>query len=81
MSNRGQENGDRESLYALIGRLSAIITILPSSMAAGWAIGHYIVDRLFGTGPWGAVVLLLIGAGAGFYQIAAILMSRRQGPK
>jgi F0F1-type ATP synthase assembly protein I len=55
-----------------MGRLSAIITILPSAMAAGWILG-YLLDRLAGTFPLLAIVTTLIGAGAGFYQIARIL--------
>lgn len=59
--------------YARMARLSAIITILPASMAAGWVLGYYVVDRLFGTFPWGAVSATLLGAGAGFYEIIRIL--------
>jgi len=42
-------------------------------MAAGWVLGYYVVDRLFGTFPWGAVSATLLGAGAGFYEIIRIL--------
>lgn len=59
--------------YARMARLSAIITILPASMAAGWVLGYYVVDRLFGTFPWGTVSAILLGAGAGFYEIIRIL--------
>jgi F0F1-type ATP synthase assembly protein I len=59
-----------------MGRLSAIITILPSAMAAGWILG-YLLDRLAGTFPLLAIVTTLIGAGAGFYQIARILAGER----
>lgn len=61
------------SFYDKLGRLSAIVTILPSSMGAGWLLGYYLVDRNFGTFPWGGIVATLLGAGAGFYEIFRLL--------
>jgi F0F1-type ATP synthase assembly protein I len=55
-----------------MGRLSAIMLILPSSMGAGWILGYFL-DRLFGTFPLTGIVMTLLGAGAGFYEIARIL--------
>jgi F0F1-type ATP synthase assembly protein I len=43
-------------------------------MAVGGGIGYYLVDRHFGTYPWGTVILVLLGAAAGFYEIIRILM-------
>ena len=62
------------SFYSRIGRLSSIIFILPSSMAVGGLLGYYVVDRYFGAYPWGTVVLVLLGAAAGFYEIVKILV-------
>jgi F0F1-type ATP synthase assembly protein I len=62
-----------KSVYTRVGRLSAIITILPAAMAAGWLMGYFLVDRWFGTFPWGTILLLFLGAGAGFYEIYKIL--------
>jgi len=61
-----------------MGRLSAIITILPASMAAGWFLGYYIVDKPFELFPWGAVSGTLLGAGAGFWEIIRILAIDRR---
>jgi F0F1-type ATP synthase assembly protein I len=61
------------AFYARIGRLSSIIFVLPSCMAAGGGLGYYLVDRYFGTYPWGMVVFVLLGAVAGFYEIFKIL--------
>ena len=44
-------------------------------MAAGWLLGYFVIDRWFGTFPWGTVALLFIGAGAGFYEIFKILIA------
>ena len=65
--------GRETNFYASLSKLSAIITILPASMAGGWIMGHYLVDRLFGSGPWGGIACLFVGAGAGFYEIARLL--------
>jgi len=62
------------SFYARIGRLSSIIFILPSSMAAGGLLGYFVVDRYLGMYPWGTVVFVLLGAAAGFYEIIKILI-------
>jgi F0F1-type ATP synthase assembly protein I len=72
-----EDNPNRESnFYAALGRLSAIITIVPASMAGGWVMGHYLLDRYVGTGPWGGIVFLLIGAGAGFFEITKLLLTK-----
>jgi F0F1-type ATP synthase assembly protein I len=56
-------------------RLSGIVMILPASMAAGWLLGYYVVDRYITSFPWGTIALTLIGAGAGFFEIVRILVS------
>ena len=68
------------SFYSALGQLSAIIIILPASMAGGWLFGHYLVDRYLGSGPWGGIVFILVGAAAGFYEIFRILFSSRRQP-
>ncbi|MBM3791613.1 MAG: hypothetical protein FJW35_14865 [Acidobacteria bacterium] len=64
---------DHPTSYSRLGRLSAIILILPSSMAAGWLLGYFLIDRLFDSFPWGSIIATLTGAGAGFYEIVRIL--------
>lgn len=68
------------SIYARMGRLSAIIMILPGAMAAGGFLGYFVVDRYLGIFPWGTLVLLLLGAGAGFYEIYRILTVEQSEP-
>jgi len=63
-----------QSFYARVGRLSAIIMILPSAMAAGGLLGYFLVDRYLRTFPWGTILLVLLGAGAGFYEIIRIVL-------
>lgn len=61
------------SSYARMGRLSAIITILPATMAGGWIVG-YLADRYLNSFPWGSIVATLLGAAAGFYEIVRLLI-------
>ncbi len=75
MRDRPRIEGTRSgSTMKGLARLSAIITILPASMAAGWIIGYYLVDKTLHTFPWGSLVLTLLGAGAGFFEIVKILI-------
>jgi len=67
-----RRRGDRPRA-AGIARLSAIITILPASMAAGWLLGYFGIDRWAATFPWASILMTLLGAGAGFYEIVRIL--------
>jgi F0F1-type ATP synthase assembly protein I len=57
-----------------LARLSAIVTILPASMAAGWVIGYFVVDRCLHSFPWGSIIATFAGAGCGFYEIVKILI-------
>ena len=63
------------SFYARMARLSSVIFVLPSSMAAGWLLGHYVVDYYLSSFPWGGLLLTLLGAGAGLYEVIRILIS------
>ncbi len=60
-----------------MAKLSVIMTILPSFMAAGWIVGHYIVDRYLLAYPLGTLLMIFLGAGAGFYEIVRILIRDR----
>jgi len=62
------------SFYSRIGRLSAVIFVLPSCMGVGGLLGYYVVDGYLSSYPWGTVVFVLLGAVAGFYEIAKILI-------
>ena len=68
------------SFYGRMGRLSAIVFILPSAMAAGGLAGYFLVDPWLQTYPWGTIVLTLVFAGAGFYQIFKLLTAGSPDP-
>ncbi len=75
MQANGQENGKPKRTFVdWLARLSAIVTVLPASMAAGWLLGYVVVDRLLHAYPWGSIFGTMLGAGAGFYEIIRILM-------
>ena len=63
------------SFYSKLGRLSAIVTILPSAMGGGWLLGYYLIDQRLHSFPLGSVALTFLGAAAGFYEIYKILTS------
>jgi len=65
------------SSYSQLGRFSAIITLLPSSMLAGWILGYYVADYFLGSFPWGSIIGTMLGAGLGFFEIFRLLMRRR----
>ncbi len=73
--SNGHGKGDPHFITFWLARLSGVVMILPSSMAAGWLLGYYVVDRYLRSFPWGTIVLILIGAGAGFFEIVRILVS------
>lgn len=71
------EGPGKNSAGSWIARLSGIIMILPASMAAGWFLGYYLVDHTLHIFPWGSIIITLLGAGAGFYEIFRILAPKR----
>jgi len=75
---RNEQSGSSSRTGAAwLSKLSAIITILPASMAAGWVLGYYLLDRYLQIFPWGSIVFTILGAGAGFYEIVKLLAPDR----
>ncbi len=78
MRNPEREGETRGRTFAeWLARLSAIVTVLPASMFAGWLLGYYLLDRFLHAFPWGSILGTMVGAGAGFYEIVRILMPRQ----
>ena len=63
-----------QSFFSRLGRLSSIIMILPGSMAGGWILGYYVLDRYLTKFPWGSLIFTFVGAGAGFFEIIRLLI-------
>ena len=67
------------SPYARMGKLSAVMFILPSSMGGGWLVGYYLIDSWSGAYPWGSIIGVALGAAAGFYEIFRLLLKDSEG--
>ena len=66
--NTGQRGPDAERGYSQGNRvISALIGSLVGSALIGW-----LIDRWFGTDPWGLIVLLFLGIAVAFRQIIRI---------
>lgn len=64
-SERVPVDGPPKPGYAMAMRLGAdFVAGIAVGAALGWGI-----DRLFGTSPWGLVVFLLLGFGAGIFSV------------
>ena len=56
----------------MVARYSGIIFLLPSCMLIGYFIGYW-VDERWGTEPKLALVGILLGSGAGLFQVFRLL--------
>ena len=56
----------------MVARYSGIIFLLPSCMLIGYFIGNW-VDEKWGTEPKLALVGVLLGSGAGLFQVFRLL--------
>ena len=64
-----------------IGRAMRLSTEFVAGVIAGGGLG-WVVDRVFGTSPWGLIVLLMLGFGAGILNVmrAAGFLGRAKPP-
>lgn len=68
----GQVHVDADTGYALGNRiLAAMIGSLVGSALIGW-----LIDRWFGTAPWGLIVMLFLGIAVAFRQIIRLATKR-----
>ena len=56
----------------MVARYSGIIFLLPSCMLVGYCMGSW-VDERWGTDPKLALVGILLGSGAGLFQVFRML--------
>lgn len=82
-SSAGAEDGQdgrRGSGYAQAVKLSSEFI---GGVAVGAGLG-YLIDRFFGTSPWGMIVMLLVGFGAGVLNVlrsAGLVARPMPGPR
>ncbi len=65
----------RQRFYRLLAKYSDIVFILPAATGLGFGLG-YVLDLWWNSYPLAAVILALLGAVAGFYQVLKIVMSK-----
>ncbi len=56
----------RNSFVRFLGMASTVGINFVATTLVGFAIGHWILDAYFGTGPWFAVIFMLLGIASGF---------------
>lgn len=80
--SRKQTDGARTSGLEGFGRAMRLSSEFIGGVAVGAAIGWFI-DRLAGTSPWGLIVFLLLGFGAGILNVlrsAGLIAERENRP-
>jgi ATP synthase protein I len=65
---RAMTSGQPSSSPSAMGRAFRMSTEFVAGVLAGGALG-YALDRVAGTRPWGLIVLLMLGFGAGVYNV------------
>jgi len=60
------EREKRNSFVRFLGMASTVGINFVATTFVGFAIGHWILDRFFGTDPWFAIIFMLLGIAAGF---------------
>ena len=56
----------RNSYVRFLGMASTVGINFVATTLVGFAIGHWILDKYFGTGPWFAIIFMLLGIASGF---------------
>ena len=69
--------GKRMSLWEQVGYYSSLGIILPAGAVGGLGLG-WVLDRWLHTSPLFALILCLVGAGAGVVDILRILTASRK---
>ena len=68
MSNNklSSQKDKRNSYMRFLGMASTVGINFVATTFVGFAIGHWILDAAFGTGPWFAIIFMLLGIASGF---------------
>jgi ATP synthase protein I len=79
MNNRGPSDRKekRNNFIRFLGVASTVGINFVTSTFVGFAIGHWVLDRIFDTRPWFTIICMLLGIAAGFIYLFKI--ARRAG--
>lgn len=67
----GRREG-RGAKFRALTKLGELLTLgftFALSIVIGLFVGHYLVDRLLGTAPWGVIIFTVFGVVAGFLNL------------
>ena len=60
------EKDKRNNYLRFLGMASTVGINFVATTLVGFAVGHWIIDAYFGTGPWFAIIFMLLGIASGF---------------
>lgn len=68
---RGSKDGPGAKFRAItkLGELLTVGFTFALSIVLGVLVGHYLVDGMLGTTPWGVIVFTIFGVTAGFINL------------
>lgn len=61
-----EEKEKRNSFIRFLGMASTVGINFVATTFVGFAVGHWVLDRIFDTDPWFAIIFMLLGIAAGF---------------
>jgi ATP synthase protein I len=74
------EKEKKSEVFRYIGVASTVGINLVISTFIGFAIGYYLLDKIFNTFPWLTIIFTLLGIGAGFKYLFKVA-SKMSGDK
>jgi ATP synthase protein I len=74
MNDRGPSDRKekRNNFIRYLGVASTVGINMVASTFVGFAVGHWVLDRIFDTQPWFTIIFMLIGIAAGFIHLFKI---------
>lgn len=61
------------SYLRFLGVASTVGVNFVATTLVGFAIGHWVLDKFFNTGPWFAIIFMFLGIAAGFKYLFKLL--------
>lgn len=73
------KKGAKKDFFRFLGVASTVGINFVVSTLVGFAIGYFVLDKLFNTSPWFTIIFLILGFAAGFkylFKIASRVSSK-----
>lgn len=83
MNNKGskEEREKKGEFFRFLGVASTVGINLVACTFVGFAIGHWLLDRIFNTFPWFTIIFLILGIIAGFKYLFKIVKKAEEDPE